>query len=55
MSEGHTHEAAYADLKVHFTDEEQVKLTLMIGVINVWNRIGVGFRKAPMNVTQAAA
>ena len=26
-----------------FTAEEQVKLTLMVNVINGWNRIAVGF------------
>jgi AhpD family alkylhydroperoxidase len=43
LSEGHTHESAYEALKAHFTEEEQVKLTLMINVINGWNRIAVGF------------
>src|SRR4051812_48939740 len=43
ISEGHTHEAAYADLKAHFSEEEQVKLTLMINIINGWNRLAVGF------------
>jgi AhpD family alkylhydroperoxidase len=43
LSEGHTHETAYQALKAHFTEEEQVKLTLMINVINGWNRIAVGF------------
>ena len=43
LSQGHTHEAAYEALKAHFTDEEQMKLTLMINVINGWNRIAVGF------------
>ncbi|KWD74228.1 carboxymuconolactone decarboxylase family protein [Burkholderia ubonensis] len=43
LSEGHTHEQAYAALNDHFTQEEQVKLTLMINVINGWNRIAVGF------------
>jgi AhpD family alkylhydroperoxidase len=43
MSEGHTHAAAYEALKTQFTEEEQVKLTLMINVINGWNRIAVGF------------
>lgn len=27
----------------HFSHEEQVKLTLMINIINGWNRIAVGF------------
>ena len=43
LSEGHTHERAYEDLKAEFTEEERVKLTLLINVINGWNRIAVGF------------
>jgi len=43
LSEGHGQESAYQGLKTHFTEEEQVKLTLMINVINGWNRIAVGF------------
>jgi AhpD family alkylhydroperoxidase len=43
LSEGHTHESAYGTLKAHFTEEEQVKLTLLINIINGWNRIAVGF------------
>jgi AhpD family alkylhydroperoxidase len=43
LSEGHKLESAREALKAHFTDEEQVKLTLMINVINGWNRIAVGF------------
>lgn len=43
QSEAHSHKAAYAALAEHFTEEEQVKLTLVINVINGWNRIAVGF------------
>lgn len=43
LSEGHMHESAYAALRAQFTEEEQVKLTLMINVITGWNRIAVGF------------
>ena len=43
QSEGHTHGSAYPALKAHFTDEEQVKLTLLINITGVWNRIAVGF------------
>lgn len=43
LSEGHTHEGAYEAIKAHFTDEEQVKLTLVINIINGWNRLAVGF------------
>lgn len=43
LSEEHTHERAYEALKAEFTEEEQVKLTLLINVINGWNRLAVGF------------
>ncbi|MBJ7440018.1 MAG: carboxymuconolactone decarboxylase family protein [Sphingopyxis sp.] len=43
LSEGHTQQAAKDGLEAHFTAEEQVKLTLMINIINGWNRLAVGF------------
>jgi AhpD family alkylhydroperoxidase len=43
LSEGHDRTAAYEALQAEFTEEERVKLTLMINVINGWNRLAVGF------------
>lgn len=43
LSEGHNHELAYEALAAEFSEEEQVKLTLMINIINGWNRLAVGF------------
>jgi AhpD family alkylhydroperoxidase len=43
LSQGHTHGSAYEALSAHFSEEEQVKLTLVINVINGWNRLAVGF------------
>ena len=43
ISAGHTQRAAKEALEAHFTPEEQVNLTLMINIINGWNRIAVGF------------
>jgi AhpD family alkylhydroperoxidase len=43
LSEGCELESAREVLKAHFTEEEQIKLSLMINVINGWNRIAVGF------------
>ena len=37
-------DADYEALKGHFTEKEIVDLTVLIGLINLWNRIGVGFR-----------
>nr|WP_301540871.1 MULTISPECIES: carboxymuconolactone decarboxylase family protein [Corallococcus] len=44
VSQTHAPDEDYAALKPHFTEEEIVKLTLMIGVINVANRLVLGFR-----------
>ncbi len=43
LSEGHALDGAYEALRAQFTEEEQVKLTLMVNIINGWNRIAVGF------------
>jgi AhpD family alkylhydroperoxidase len=43
ISQGREYESAYEEIKAHFTEEEQVKLTVTINIINGWNRIAVGF------------
>lgn len=43
LSEGHNQAEAYEALAAEFSEEEQVKLTLMINIINGWNRLAVGF------------
>jgi AhpD family alkylhydroperoxidase len=43
LSEGDGHRNAYEALKAQFTEEEQVKLTMTINIINGWNRLAVGF------------
>ncbi len=43
LSEGHRLDAAREALKAEFTAPEQVRLTLMVNIINGWNRIAVGF------------
>jgi AhpD family alkylhydroperoxidase len=43
VAQGHTQKAAKDELEARFTPEEQVNLTLMINIINGWNRIAVGF------------
>ena len=37
-------DADYATMREHFDEAEAVKLTMLIGAINVWNRLAVGFR-----------
>jgi AhpD family alkylhydroperoxidase len=43
IAENQDLESAREDLWNHFNKEEQVKLTLIVNVINGWNRIAVGF------------
>ena len=37
------HERAYEDLQRHSSEEERVRLAMVIKAINGWNRIMVGF------------
>ena len=37
-------DADYAVMREEFDEAEAVKLTMLIGAINVWNRLAVGFR-----------
>ena len=43
LSEGRELDTAYEALAAHFAEEERVKLTLLINVVNGWNRLCVGF------------
>ncbi len=59
LCEGPMLASAREALNAQFTKEEQVKLTLMITIINGWNRIAVGFGMfidpAEAKTAQAAA
>lgn len=43
LSEGHEQLEVYDALEAEFTEEDRVKITLLINAINGWNRICVGF------------
>jgi AhpD family alkylhydroperoxidase len=56
VAETHAPDEDYAELIRHFTPVEQVNLTLMIGAINAWNRLAIGFRSIhPVEASRAAA
>lgn len=55
LSETRAPDEAYKAMTAQFSEEEQVKLTLLISVINSFNRFGVGFRVAPLISHKAAA
>lgn len=44
VSETHAPDDDYEALKAHFSEQEQVALTLLVVAINGWNRIQIGFR-----------
>ncbi len=52
--ETHAPDADYDELKAHFSEAEIVHLTVLIGAINTWNRIAVGFRAQNPNDTRLA-
>jgi AhpD family alkylhydroperoxidase len=55
VAETHAPDDAFAEARVAFTDQELTELTVAIGLINLWNRIQVGFRAVhPMPQSQAA-
>ena len=54
VSQTHAPDADYEALQAHFTPKEQVDLTLLIGVINTWNRLAVGFRAVHPNDRKGA-
>ncbi len=51
VSETGAPEADYRQGLTQFTEEEFVNLTLLIGAINIWNRISVGFQVVHPNET----
>ena len=56
VAETHAPDDDYALVSAHFTPEEQVKLTVLIGTINTWNRLAIGFRSIhPVEAGRAAA
>jgi AhpD family alkylhydroperoxidase len=47
IADTHAPDAAYDGLRPHFSEKEIVDLTMLIGMINLWNRIAIGFRYQP--------
>jgi AhpD family alkylhydroperoxidase len=55
ISETGAPDDVYRELQAHFSEAEQVALTLMIVAINGWNRVQVGFRGVhPLDKPKAA-
>jgi AhpD family alkylhydroperoxidase len=55
IAETHAPDDVFEAVKRHFSDDEIVKLTVLIGTINTWNRIAIGFRAVhPVKASAAA-
>jgi AhpD family alkylhydroperoxidase len=40
-------DSAYDEVRPHFSEKDLVDLTLIIAVMNAWNRMGISFRQGP--------
>jgi AhpD family alkylhydroperoxidase len=51
VSQTHVPDEAYEQARTEFSEEELVKLTLLVTTINAWNRFAISFRSIhPVNV-----
>ncbi|MEE8286167.1 MAG: carboxymuconolactone decarboxylase family protein [Gammaproteobacteria bacterium] len=47
LPETHAPDNVYENLKQHFSEQQIVDVTLIISLMNAWNRLAVGFRHLP--------
>ncbi|MCV0350696.1 MAG: carboxymuconolactone decarboxylase family protein [Nitratireductor sp.] len=56
ISDGPVEDALYNEMLEHFSEQELVQLTVLVGLINVWNRIAIPFRSVhPVIADDASA
>ena len=55
LAETRAPDADYAAVAAHFSEKEQIMLTLMIGAINSFNKLNVGFRMPATQVGEKKA
>jgi AhpD family alkylhydroperoxidase len=51
ISEERVPDEVYNQVRAHFTETELTNLTLVIALINAWNRFGISFRDVPGEYT----
>ena len=54
ISETHAPDDVYDEVRKHFSETETVNLTMLIGTINMWNRLAIAFRALPPVRAKAA-
>jgi len=55
VGETHVPDAAFEEVKKQFTEKEIVDLTIVAGMINLWNRVAISLRAVPGHYRAAAA
>jgi len=55
ISQTHAPDADYEAMRAQFSEAEAVNLTVLIGAINAWNRVAIGFRAVHPVAKKAAA
>ena len=55
ISETHAPDDVYEAMRAQFSEAEAVNLTVLIGAINAWNRVAIGFRAIHPVKAKAAA
>ncbi len=51
IADTHAPDAVYEELRAHFSEKEIADLTLLIGLINLWNRLAISFRSRHSSAT----
>src|SRR5689334_21693438 len=55
ISDTHAPDDLFAELRKHFSEAETANLTMLIAVINAWNRLAISFRSTPQVKVKAAS
>ena len=55
ISETHAPDEDFEAMRAQFSESEAVNLTVLIGAINAWNRVAIGFRSVHPVAKKAAA
>jgi AhpD family alkylhydroperoxidase len=55
ISETHAPDDLYEEVRKHFSEQETVTLTMLIGMINLWNRLAISMRSVHPVKKSAAA
>jgi AhpD family alkylhydroperoxidase len=54
IAETHVPDDVYNEVRSQFSEEETVKLTMLVATINAWNRVSISFRSLPAVKVKAA-